>query len=92
MLYYDNDGSSSLYASSVEMVTDPDSYPIWRTKQPVIVVLNQPGGTMPPLPGGGSTGGGGGAARKQKHYYRYLFLTPGASLDGWYMHVSLRVN
>ena len=29
-----------LYASSVEMVTTPETYPLWKTKQPVIVVLN----------------------------------------------------
>jgi len=27
------------YASSVEMVTSPDTYPIWRTRTPVVVIL-----------------------------------------------------
>lgn len=27
------------YASSVEMVTSPDTYPIWRTRSPVVVIL-----------------------------------------------------
>ena len=31
---------TNLYASSIEMVTSPETYPIWTTKQPVIVVLN----------------------------------------------------
>jgi trehalose 6-phosphate synthase/phosphatase len=31
---------SSLYASSVEMVTTPETYPIWTTSKPVIVVLH----------------------------------------------------
>jgi len=31
---------SNLYTSSVEMVTSPETYPRWRTKQPVIVVLH----------------------------------------------------
>lgn len=29
-----------LYASSVEMVTSPEEYPLWRTKNPVIVIAN----------------------------------------------------
>jgi hypothetical protein len=32
--------SSSLYTSSVEMVTTPDEYPIWRTRKPVVVVIH----------------------------------------------------
>lgn len=31
---------ASLYASSVEMVTTPDEYPIWRTRKPVTVVIH----------------------------------------------------
>ncbi|KAL7566116.1 hypothetical protein ACA910_003890 [Epithemia clementina (nom. ined.)] len=31
--------SQSLYASSVEMVTTPEEYPIWRTRKPVVVVI-----------------------------------------------------
>ena len=31
--------SQSLYASSVEMVTTPEDYPIWRTRKPVVVVI-----------------------------------------------------
>jgi trehalose 6-phosphate synthase/phosphatase len=30
----------NMYASSVEMVTSPEEYPIWRTRQPVVVILN----------------------------------------------------
>jgi len=30
---------TNLYASSVEMVTSPEAYPLWRTKQPVVVVI-----------------------------------------------------
>lgn len=29
---------SALYTSSVEMVTTPDEYPVWRTRKPVVVV------------------------------------------------------
>ena len=31
--------SQSLYTSSVEMVTTPEEYPIWRTRKPVVIVL-----------------------------------------------------
>ncbi len=31
---------TNLYTSSVEMVTSPETYPRWKTKQPVIVVLH----------------------------------------------------
>jgi hypothetical protein len=32
------DPVSALYTSSVEMVTTPEEYPIWRTRKPVVVV------------------------------------------------------
>jgi hypothetical protein len=54
---------TNLYASSVEMVTTPDTYPLWKTKQPVVVVLNHT------------------SSQLQHHYYRYLVVTPGASLE-----------
>lgn len=54
---------TNLYASSVEMVTTPETYPLWKTKQPVIVVLHHT------------------SSQLQHHYYRYLVVTPGASID-----------
>ena len=36
---------SGIYSSSVEMVTDPDTYPLWRTRTPVIAVVNSVGGS-----------------------------------------------
>jgi hypothetical protein len=33
-------GMGALYTSSIEMVTTPSTYPIWRTRKPCIVVLN----------------------------------------------------
>lgn len=36
-----NAPTTNLYSSSVEMVTTPDTYPVWTTKQPVIIVLNE---------------------------------------------------
>lgn len=47
---FDHHGSAesdrSMYASSVEMVTTPDTYPVWRTRTPVVVVANAAGGTV----------------------------------------------
>lgn len=31
---------SDLYTSSVEMVTTPETYPIWKTRKPVVVVIH----------------------------------------------------
>lgn len=32
--------TQSLYTSSVEMVTTPEEYPIWKTRKPVVVVIH----------------------------------------------------
>jgi trehalose 6-phosphate synthase/phosphatase len=37
--YWLSNNPTNLYASSVEMVTTPEDYPIWTTKQPVVIVL-----------------------------------------------------
>jgi hypothetical protein len=31
---------AAIFATSVEMVTTPDTYPVWRTRKPVICVVN----------------------------------------------------
>ena len=36
----DRNNQNSIYASSVEMVTSPEEYPVWRTRTPVISVVN----------------------------------------------------
>jgi hypothetical protein len=33
-------GMNALYTSSVEMVTTPEDYPVWKTRKPVVVVLS----------------------------------------------------
>jgi hypothetical protein len=58
-------GGGGLYTSSVEMVTTPETYPLWRTRTPVIVVLNRRHSTI--------------KQRVQHHYYRYLVIAPGMS-------------
>ena len=40
----DNTDRSSLHSSSVEMVTTPETYPLWKTRNPVIRVVNNIGG------------------------------------------------
>jgi hypothetical protein len=37
---------SALYTSSVEMVTTPDEYPVWRTRKPVVVVWHNSSRTV----------------------------------------------
>mmetsp|Transcript_4143 Transcript_4143/g.11864 ORF Transcript_4143/g.11864 Transcript_4143/m.11864 type:complete len:1271 (-) Transcript_4143:633-4445(-) len=39
--YWLNNTPTNLYSSSVEMVTTPETYPVWKTKQPVVIVLNE---------------------------------------------------
>lgn len=57
--------SSNLYTSSVEMVTSPETYPIWKTRKPVIIVWNRRGNS------------GSGTTPVLHHYYRYLVVAPG---------------
>ena len=52
---------------SVEMVTCPDTYPLWRTRRPVVLTSSSSSSS--------SVRGGGGVLR---HRYRYLAVTPGA--------------
>ena len=39
--YWINNTPTNLYSSSIEMVTTPDTYPVWKTIQPVVVVLTE---------------------------------------------------
>lgn len=39
--------TQSWYASSVEMVTSPETYPVWKTKRPVVLVLTDPPSSKP---------------------------------------------
>jgi len=58
----DNLENSSLYTSTVEMVTTPETYPIWRTRNPVIRVVNHTSEEEEGI---------------LRHRYRYLTITPG---------------
>ena len=54
---------------SVELYTTPETYPLWRTDRPVVTI---------------DDGGGGSAATKNGpllYRYRYVAITPGASID-----------
>jgi trehalose 6-phosphate synthase/phosphatase len=74
----DDEHNSSLYSSSVEMVTSPEMYPIWKTRYPVIRVVNNGGG-------GGMRENEGEESNNESyenngvlyHKYRYLVVTPG---------------
>ena len=62
-----HDDRSLWYASSMEMVTSPKTYPLWRTRRPVIVTLTDPrdGRDM---------------EKVIQHQYRYLVATPGSEV------------
>jgi hypothetical protein len=36
-----NQSYASVYTSSIEMYTTPETYPLWQTRRPVVVVLNK---------------------------------------------------
>ncbi len=87
------DSQSRWYASSVEMVTCPETYPLWRTRRPVIVALTDAtaANTNCREKGKGrdsvldeeeaapaSSSSHGGIHR---HRYRYLVVTPGAETE-----------
>jgi len=65
-----NHNRSSTHSNSVEMMTTPNTYPIWKTKNPVIVVVNaNDGGPNQPV------------QQYLHHRYRYLVVTPGAEAE-----------
>ena len=37
----EEDDSAFTFASSIEMVTTPDMYPLWKTRRPVVIVLHK---------------------------------------------------
>lgn len=39
-----NQSHSSMYTSSIEMYTTPETYPLWQTRRPVVIVLNKSSG------------------------------------------------
>eukprot|EP00581_Thalassiosira_minuscula_P011072 CAMPEP_0183718280 /NCGR_PEP_ID=MMETSP0737-20130205/11582_1 /TAXON_ID=385413 /ORGANISM="Thalassiosira miniscula, Strain CCMP1093" /LENGTH=1219 /DNA_ID=CAMNT_0025947815 /DNA_START=1 /DNA_END=3660 /DNA_ORIENTATION=- len=72
------------------MVTSPDTYPIWRTRRPVVVVLTDPKKKASASTAAGADGGMDAedddndeeeAAGVYHHHYRYLVVTPGADID-----------
>jgi hypothetical protein len=54
-----------IYSSSVEMVTTPEDYPLWKTRTPVICVVNSDCADADCI---------------FQHKYRYLVVTPGAAI------------
>lgn len=55
-----------LYASSIPLVTTPETYPVWRTQRPVVVVLHKKTSDAKHV--------------VQHHYYRYMVVTPAAAV------------
>ena len=39
-----NQSHASMYTSSIEMYTTPETYPLWQTRRPVVIVLNKSSG------------------------------------------------
>eukprot|EP00548_Thalassiothrix_antarctica_P008912 CAMPEP_0194133568 /NCGR_PEP_ID=MMETSP0152-20130528/3683_1 /TAXON_ID=1049557 /ORGANISM="Thalassiothrix antarctica, Strain L6-D1" /LENGTH=1134 /DNA_ID=CAMNT_0038828897 /DNA_START=38 /DNA_END=3443 /DNA_ORIENTATION=+ len=39
-----NQSHASTYTSSIEMYTTPETYPLWQTRRPVVIVLHKPKG------------------------------------------------
>ncbi|GKY96224.1 hypothetical protein MPSEU_000582300 [Mayamaea pseudoterrestris] len=74
-------GGRPLYASSIEMVTTPETYPVWKTRRPVILVVHAHDNHNK----GGNTSSSNLSApprrRIQHHYYRYLVVCPGAAAE-----------
>ena len=71
------DSRSHWYASSVEMVTCPDTYPVWRTRKPVVIVLPDPKKAA-----NNDTTADSMEEGVYHHRYRYLVVTPGAENEG----------
>ena len=61
-----------LLQNTVEMCTDPESYPIWKTTKPVVVIDD--GGIAMERDDQNSEG-------PMLHRYRYVAVTPGSSID-----------
>ena len=85
---YTND-TSNMYSSSVEMVTSPDMYPLWRTRNPVVAVVNRTEGVTLDV---SSTKNSFTNGREEetdsivsmgvfRHRYRYMVVTPGEGVD-----------
>ena len=75
-----------LLQNTVEMYTDPESYPIWKTTKPVVVIDD--GGTTENAlaaamdrDAADQEGGGVGLLGPLLHRYRYVAVTPGATID-----------
>lgn len=76
-----HDSRAPWYASSVEMVTSPETYPIWRTKRPVVIVLTDRNDGSSGMDDGDGDGGPS-YSGVYHHRYRYLVVTPGAETSG----------
>ena len=82
-----HDSHAPYYVSSVEMVTTPETYPIWRTRKPVVLALTDKESkqeSVDDMDADDDDGDGNVNVKSAvfHHTYRYLVVTPGAETDG----------
>lgn len=79
-----HDSHAPYYVSSVEMVTSPETYPIWRTRKPVVLVLTDKKSKRESVDDMDADDDDDVDNVKRaviQHNYRYLVVTPGAETD-----------
>ena len=90
-----HDSRDHWYASSVEMVTCPDTYPIWRTRRPVVLVLTDPPNkdkSSDSMDDGADDDNNDCKSGVYHHHYRYLVITPGAEHESSHGLMKLYSN
>lgn len=70
-----------LLQNTVEMYTTPETYPVWKTKKPVVVIDDGKGGENALFDGSSGEQTGFTALGPLVHRYRYVAVTPGATID-----------
>ncbi|KAL7493464.1 hypothetical protein ACHAWT_002460 [Skeletonema menzelii] len=76
-----HDSHAPYYVSSVEMVTSPETYPIWRTRRPVVLVLTDKKSKRESADDMDDEDDDDNDSTVLHHHYRYLVVTPGAETD-----------
>eukprot|EP00577_Skeletonema_sp_RCC1716_P004103 CAMPEP_0113381280 /NCGR_PEP_ID=MMETSP0013_2-20120614/5211_1 /TAXON_ID=2843 ORGANISM="Skeletonema costatum, Strain 1716" /NCGR_SAMPLE_ID=MMETSP0013_2 /ASSEMBLY_ACC=CAM_ASM_000158 /LENGTH=1269 /DNA_ID=CAMNT_0000263683 /DNA_START=8 /DNA_END=3817 /DNA_ORIENTATION=- /assembly_acc=CAM_ASM_000158 len=77
-----HDSHAPYYVSSVEMVTSPDTYPIWRTRRPVVLVLTDKKSKRESVDDmDDDDDDDDNDSTVFHHNYRYLVVTPGSETD-----------
>jgi len=66
-----------LLRNTVELFTTPETYPIWKTERPVVIVDD---GIVTDK-AEGKTSSSSSSSSLLRHHYRYVAVTPGATID-----------